>query len=351
MTAAALLIRADASISTGTGHVMRCLALAQAWQDAGGRAMFATAGTPPAIQARLAAESCEEFSITAGPGTSSGASQTIALAREHKADWIVVDGYQFDADYQRLLKAAGCKVLFIDDHGHSSHYCADLVLDQNVHGPASAYAERSPNTRLLLGARYILLRREFAKWLEWERPVGSTGRKILISMGGSDPYNLTAHALQALDGTEMENLEITVVVGGSNPHGAKLERAAEASKNPIRLVRDARQMPEILAGADVAMIAGGGTLWEALFMQCAVFSYARGAVQKAVVDGLERDGLVVNLGDGTDAVSEVAIQTLRQVLGSQEWRERLSRKGRALVDGRGSRRVADILLGRETVRE
>jgi UDP-2,4-diacetamido-2,4,6-trideoxy-beta-L-altropyranose hydrolase len=313
--------------------------------------MFATAGTPPAIQARLAAEGCDEFSITAGPGTSAGASQTIALAREHKAGWIVVDGYQFNADYQRVLKAAGCKVLFIDDHGHWSHYCADLVLDQNVHVPASAYAERSPNTRLLLGARYILLRREFAKWVEWERPSGSARRKILISMGGSDPDNLTAHAIRALDGTGMENLEITVVVGGSNPHGEQLGRAAEASKNPIRLVRDVRQMPELMAGADVAMIAGGGTLWEALFMQCAVFSYARGSVQKTVVEGLERDGVVVNLGDGADAVSEVVIQTLRQVLDSQEWLESLSRKGRALVDGRGSRRVADILLGRETVRE
>jgi UDP-2,4-diacetamido-2,4,6-trideoxy-beta-L-altropyranose hydrolase len=351
MTAASLLIRADASISTGTGHVMRCLALAQAWQDAGGRAMFATAGAPPAIQARLAAEGCDEFSITAGPGSSSGASQTIALAREHKAGWIVVDGYQFDADYQRLLEAAGCKVLFIDDHGHSSHYCADLVLDQNVHVPASAYAQRSPNTRLLLGARYILLRREFTDWVEWQRPAGSAARKILISMGGSDPDNLTAHALRALDGTGMENLEITVVVGGSNPHGAQLERAAEERKNPIRLVRDIRQMPEIMAGADVAMIAAGGTLWEALFMQCAVLSYGRGRVQKTIVQGLERDGVVVNLGDGADAGGEVAIQALRQVLDSQDWRERLSRKGRALVDGRGSRRVADILLGQETTRE
>jgi spore coat polysaccharide biosynthesis predicted glycosyltransferase SpsG len=110
-------------------------------------------------------------------------------------------------------------------------------------------------------------------------------------------------------------------------------------------------MAELMAGADVAMIAGGGTLWEALFMQCAVFSYARASVQKTVVEGLERDGVVVNLGDGADAVSEVVIQTLRQVLDSQEWLESLSRKGRALVDGRGSRRVADILLGRETVRE
>jgi len=342
-----LLFRADASVPTGTGHVMRCLALAQACQDAGGQTMFATAEMTPSIEARLADEKCEQFSLTARPGSRADASGTVGLAQRHRADWIVVDGYQFDGDYQRGLKAAGCKVLVVDDLGRAGSYCADLVLDQNPHVPASTYTERSPSATLLLGARYILLRREFGEWAEWQRPVWSSARKILISMGGSDPDNLTAHALRALESSGIANLEITVVVGGSNPHEAQLRRAAEGSRNPIRLVHDAGRMPEILANADVAMIAAGGTLWEALFMQCAVFSYARGSVQRTVVDGLERDGLVVCLGDGTETAEEIAGKALRQVLGSEEWSERLSTGGRTLVDGRGSKRVADILLGRE----
>jgi spore coat polysaccharide biosynthesis predicted glycosyltransferase SpsG len=129
--------------------------------------------TTPAIQARLATESCEVVSISHVAGTRDDPSQTIALASERKSYWIVVDGYQFTEDYQRALKAAGCKVLFLDDYGHSQHYSGDLVLNQNVCASADSYRNKEPQTRLLLGPKYCLLRREFAAWRRWERNVSA----------------------------------------------------------------------------------------------------------------------------------------------------------------------------------
>ena len=163
MNPASLLIRADASVAIGTGHVMRCLALAQAWQDAGGRAVFAMAETTPSIHARLTSESCEVANISGEAGTAADADQTAAFAKEQKPDWVVVDGYRFSADYQRTLRAAGFKILFFDDYGHARHYFADLVLNQNVSASAELYADREPHTRLLLGTRYCMLRREFGE--------------------------------------------------------------------------------------------------------------------------------------------------------------------------------------------
>ncbi len=173
-----LLIRADASIPAGTGHVMRCLALAQAWQDAGGDVGFVMAESTSSIEGRLAGETCPVESISAVAGSQDDASRTIVLARERQAEWIVVDGYQFGADYQRALKDAGLRVLFLDDYGHARRYSADLVLNQNVCASTAIYGDREAQTRLLLGPRYSLLRREFAAWRNWNREISSSCHRV-----------------------------------------------------------------------------------------------------------------------------------------------------------------------------
>ena len=90
-----LIIRADASTEIGTGHVMRCLALAQAWQDAGNKATFVMAMKSPAIEARLRSEGFEVVIVQQTPGSAEDAVQTEGVANQHNAQWIVVDGYQF----------------------------------------------------------------------------------------------------------------------------------------------------------------------------------------------------------------------------------------------------------------
>src|SRR2546423_3259746 len=205
-----LVVRCDASVATGTGHVMRCIALAQALQDVGGRTTFVMAQSVGGIQPRLAQESCEVRSISCVPGSEDDALQTIHLARGRQVEWIVVDGYQFGADYQRVLKAAGFKVLFLDDYGHASHYFADLVLNQNKQAKESLYSARDSHTRLLLGPEYCLLRREFKRWRGWKREIASVGHKVLVTMGGSDPDNATEIVIAALQ--RLPNVEATVVV-------------------------------------------------------------------------------------------------------------------------------------------
>src|SRR5262249_13227950 len=124
-----LLLRADAGVRMGTGHVMRCLALAQAWQDVGGRAVLASASLAPGLDDVLGDQHIGLETLSAEPGTEGDARRTLGLAARLGAEWVVVDGYPFSGRYQQAIKQAGRRVFALDDHGHAEHYWADFVLN------------------------------------------------------------------------------------------------------------------------------------------------------------------------------------------------------------------------------
>jgi len=259
---------------------------------------------------------------------------------------VVVDGYHFDATYQRELKAAGLQVLIVDDDGRCDHYAADLVLNQNVHANESMYSNREPYTRLLLGLRYILLRREFQQWRKWKRDFPVLGRKILITMGGSDPDDITSRAIDALMQARIQGLEAVVVIGGGYSHSESLQKLAAQNGPSIRLLKDPANMPELMAWADLAMIAAGGTLWELMSMGCPVLSYVRNPVQAQIISLLEDEGVVQGLGYLRDCSPMRAAAALEELANSLERRKRFSELARASLDGQGAERVLDLMVAR-----
>jgi UDP-2,4-diacetamido-2,4,6-trideoxy-beta-L-altropyranose hydrolase len=323
---------------------MRCLALAQAWQDAGRRAVFAMAEATPAIEARLAAESCDVISVPSAVGTLDDSAQTIALARQQNADWIVVDGYRFAADYQRALKDAGCKVLFLDDYGHASPYSADLILNQNAGADEALYANKEPYMQLLLGPRYALLRREYKQWRDWKREIPARGRKVLVTMGGSDPANFTARVTQAVAAVEVEDLEARIVVGGSNPHFESLQRYCSQTAERIKVWRSVSDMAELMVWADVAVSSAGTTSWELAFMQMPSVLLAVVEHQRPVAQAMGASGAAVSLGWFSETGERRITQSLMELLGNGELRREMATNGRQLVDGRGVDRVLSVLL-------
>ena len=117
-----ILIRADASTAIGSGHVMRCLALAKAWQRSGGRVCYLTAETIAALDERFAQEKIQHERISVQPGTLEDGEQTVAWARRWRAPWVVVDGYRFRPDYIHALKMSGVRVLVLDDDARFDFY-------------------------------------------------------------------------------------------------------------------------------------------------------------------------------------------------------------------------------------
>jgi len=334
-----LLIRADANTEIGTGHVMRCLALAQAWQDAGGAATFAMATQAPAVRARLESEGVHVVSISESPGSQADANRTTALAHELGARWVVVDGYHFDSSYQRAIKDAGLALLWIDDEAHAVHYCADIVLNQNLHAAEAMYAARESYTRLLLGPRYVLLRREFLKWRAWQREIPPLARKILVTLGGGDPDNVTLKVIQALKQIDLKELQVVVLIGATNPHTAELEAAVQNVPFSIRLESNVSDMPKLMAWADVAISGAGSTCWELAFMglPSVVLPLAKNQIPIAIELCARQ---LATTFDGMAQNDEVVFSKgIAGLCEDSTLRAQMSKRARQWIDGKGAARA------------
>ena len=343
MSITSLIIRADASTTMGTGHVMRCLALAQAWQDQGGQAIFVLADKSMAIANRLLSEKMQITHLSVEAEIDDDARQVADLAQQIASQWIVVDGYQFGKEYQKAIKELGLKLLFLDDYGHASYYYADLVLNQNICACEALYQNREDYTQLLLGTQYVLLRREFWQWQNWQRVINAKVYKILVTLGGGDPDNVTMKVIQSLQvfGDQLgdHNLEVIVVIGGSNLHYEKLQEQVTESDLTISLQGNVSNMPELMAWADLAIAAGGSTNWELAFMGLPSIVITIADNQKAIAAELDRQGVIVNLGWHQDVTIEQISFVLRELISDRPKRETMSQKGRELVDGNGAKRV------------
>lgn len=339
-----LLIRADAGTTIGTGHVMRCLALAQAWRRSGGEATFVMATQSPVLDQRLRDSGMNVSHINAALGSQDDVQQTLSLAKGVGADWLVVDGYQFGATYQQAIKEAGYSLLFIDDYGHADHYYADLVLNQNICAEDSLYTNREPYTKLLLGTRYVLLREEFLAWKDWQRDAPEVACKILVTLGGGDPDNATLKVINAINKLEMQDLEIKVVIGPANPHIVSLREAIDLSPLTFHLLCSAENMSELMAWADVAIVAGGSTCWELCFMEVPFVMMVLAENQEGAAVFLGNRKIAWNLGDYHDIGLHTIAESINEIASNQSRRNQMIKAGKSLVDGDGAQRIINQII-------
>jgi UDP-2,4-diacetamido-2,4,6-trideoxy-beta-L-altropyranose hydrolase len=338
-----MIIRADASVSLGAGHVMRCLALAQGWRRHGGQTLFVQAESLPSLAERLKREGMEVARLDVVPGSVQDAEAVIGLARLRGASWVVADGYRFDAEWQKNIKDAGLRLLLWDDYGHALHYHADVVLNQNVDASASLYERRDEGTRLLLGPRYVQLRSEF---LERRKGVDGTpkrGRRVLVTMGGCDADDNTGKVVQAL--ASLIDIESVIVAGAGNPHLAELQESVLQLPTPARLVVDEPNMADLMMWADVAISAAGSTCYEMALLGLPAIVLIAAENQESVARGLHACGSVISLG-GHGCVDVVRLQAaLVALLDDADRRIEMANNGRAIIDGDGVKRVLMHLLG------
>lgn len=340
-----LLVRADANSQIGTGHFMRCLALAQAWQERGGTTIFLMAPGASALGKRLENENIREIRLSAQPASTADAEETAEVALRNNVAWVALDGYQFSPDYQRRLKDKIAHLLLFDDLADAERYYADLLLNQNAYATPEMYGNRAGSCTLLLGATYLLLRREFQEWRNHDRQIAPRARNLLVTFGGSDAENTTELALQALALLPAPAINVRVLVGASNPHRGALERVAAKLDHSVEFQTDSKRIAEEMAWADVAISAAGSTSWELGFMGLPSLLIAVSENQDGCAQYLHQHGIAISLGRQSQVQPAEAAAALSALAADSARRTEMSSRGRALIDGRGAERVVQTMAG------
>jgi len=349
MASGNLLIRCDANFVIGTGHVMRCLALAQCWQEAGGRVSFLLGPGGAEIHERLSSQGVEVRTLSVAVGSSEDAEETARLTERCEAAWLVLDGSDFSAAYRQIVRRRSAHVLLLDDHGIGAPYDCDVLLNF-APDAAGLYPDRQSDIQYLLGPEFALLRQEFVAGGTNRAEIPALARNVLVTFGGSDPNNVTLRVLGALRQIADSRLEVRVVVGSSNPHMALLDNAAQGFPCGLSLLKDVRNMPELMAWAELGVSAGGGTCFEMAFMKVPMFLITIASNHDLTVKSLFRRNAAIGPGWFHGVTQDELASSLMNVIGSQVRRQELADHASRLVDGRGAHRVVDVLCTRDRAR-
>lgn len=323
-----LIIRADASTQIGTGHIMRCIALAQAWQERGGDVTFLSHCDSEALHQRINNEGFEFIPIEKPHPDPSDLERT--LEKLSANCWLALDGYHFTPEYQKAIRDAGIRLLVIDDMNHLPHYHADILLNQNIHAPNLKY-HCDADTTLLLGTRYILLRREFLKYRDFNRQVQDRAKNILVTLGGADLDNVTLKVIEALKLLDELDISVKIIIGPANPHEKTLRKTLTSAHFETELLINPPNMPELMAWADMAISAGGSTCWELASMGVPILALILADNQKAVAEGIAKEGFALNLGWYKNFNTTITSRKINTLIQSKDRRLNMVQKGKALI--------------------
>jgi UDP-2,4-diacetamido-2,4,6-trideoxy-beta-L-altropyranose hydrolase len=354
--------RVDASRRIGTGHVMRCLVLADQLAAVGARCQFVsrehTGHLGAVIRERGHGLSLlprfEQPAPTAAPGYADwlgtdwpeDARQTRDALPPEGVDWLVVDHYALDRAWEERLRPACRHLMVIDDLADRPHQ-PDLLLDQNLGREAQHYAALSPaGTRLLIGPRYALMRdvfsqlreRAIARRLQLAQP-----RHVLLSMGGVDADNVSGLVLDALQqGPAADITALDVVLGVGAPHEEAVRRALRSWGSTARLHVATPHMAELVADADVAIGAAGVSAWERCALGLPSLLLLQAENQRSGARALANTGAALWLGDAAE-LAETLPSAWSRLQDARLFAD-MQRRAADISDGLGAQRVASAMM-------
>ncbi len=355
-----VVFRADASVTIGNGHVMRCLTLADELRARGSECRFVTRRLQghlgPLIEERgypvVLLDAPPNGLVISGPpdhASWAGVSWERDMEETRAAiagmDWLIVDHYAFDARWQHGLADGVGQIMVIDDLADRPHTAA-LLLDQNLGRESCDYDGKVPDDcRRLIGPSFALLRPEFAaiRGESLERRKDAELSHLMVSMGGTDTIDATSTVLHVLAHANLPgNLRISVVMGKHAPALERVRALATQMPWPTEVLVDVRDMAALMADADLIVGAGGSTIWECCCLGLPGIIVETAANQAGVVAAMTAAGVVLGTGPlSAPEFGERFKDALGKSLGALGV---LSARMARICSGDGASQVADLMF-------
>lgn len=270
--------------------------------------------------------------------------ETCDALNEKGVDWLVVDHYALDIQWEQTLRPHCKNLMVLDDLADRPHDC-DVLLDQNLGRTHQDYdGLLKPNTAIFIGPQYALLRPEFAQLRSQSlaRRAQPQLKHLLITMGGVDKDNATGLVLQALTACHLpDDLHITVVMGTHAPHLADVEQQAQQTPCPTQVLVGANDMAQLMVDSDWCIGAAGGTSWERCCLGLPTLLLVLADNQLSGARALAQSGAVLPLTTTRD-MAQVLAKFLSGSAMSQL--KSLSQAAAAISDGHGADRIVDKMF-------
>lgn len=378
LTGAVIVFRADASLDIGSGHVMRCLTLADALKARGADCHFICREHHGHLLEVIRQRGYKEYSLATHVARAqtaikniaeessspqqepahaawlsstwqTDAQETATILASLQPDWLVVDHYALDLRWEEALAQHYGKLLVIDDLADRAH-CCNVLLDQNLGRQPQDYAKLVPEEcQILTGPHYALLRPEFAALRPYslQRRQGQTRLgKLLVTMGGVDQDNATGQVLQALKTcTIPADCRVTVVMGLTAPWLPNVREIAEHMPWPTEVVVNVNDMAQRMANSDLAIGAAGSTSWERCCLGLPTLMVVLADNQRDIAIGLERVGAAIALDQhNTDKFGVELKNAITKFTSNENFSINFSLAASAVTNGRGTNLLADQIL-------
>lgn len=351
-----IAFRVDASIDMGSGHVMRCLTLADELKARGHECHFISRRQPGDLieligekgyQVHVLQE-CDDTDLGdlahshwLKGGQQKDFTDSKAVLKTLLPDWLVVDHYGIDAKWEQQARVYSKHIFVIDDLADREHDC-NVLLDQNLGQTDEQYHHLTPpGTTLLTGTQYALLRPEFARYRAQSLNARHSNTQIdhiLVTLGGVDKDNVTAQVLSALEKSALrDETRITVVLGKQAPWLSHVKTQVTQSRMKARVLSGVENMAELMSQADLAIGAAGSTSWERCTLGVPSISACQAENQSEILKALEKAGAIIAFPRSFE--TSQLVETINELNIKPEILTRLCLSSKNLCDGKGVKRV------------
>jgi UDP-2,4-diacetamido-2,4,6-trideoxy-beta-L-altropyranose hydrolase len=330
------VLRADASRSIGTGHVIRCAALAAELIGRGWRATLAARELPAALESPLTAQGIEVLHL---PELDTEAEATYLGDRLGSVDVVVTDNYGIGTPWQLLAASWATLIAAIDDLADRPQ-AVHVLVNQNLGIDEARYRGLvEPDATVLTGPMYALLRPEFAAARARMRPRTGTLERILVFMSGADKDNVTLTAARA---AAEVGVAVDVVVGSAYACLPSLRELAAGARN-VSIHVNTPHMAALMEDADLAIGAASSASWERCTLGLPAILVTLADNQVAGARNLAEVGAAVDLGWFDRVSREDMVTAVRALMASPDKVREMSEAAAGIADGFGTRRVADVI--------